>query len=143
MKKENGFSLLELLIIVAILMILAMIAVPSLFRSRQAANESSAVANLRTVSTAEISYSLTNAGRFASVDQLITAGLLDSRYVSTMSGYNIVIEVSPDTLDFTATATARADNEGRFDYFTRPDYVIRYSTAPGRAPVGFTGEPVH
>jgi competence protein ComGC len=142
MKSNRGFSLLELLIIVAILMIIAMISVPSLFKSRLAANESSAVANLRNVSTAEVTYSLTSSGSFGSIDDLISAGLLDSRYLTTMSGYDITIDISGNPLDFTATATARGENDGRYDYYTRPDYVIRYSTTPGRAPAGLTGEPV-
>ena len=55
----KGFSLIELLIVVAIILIIAAVAVPSFIRSRIAANESSAVASVRTVNTAEISYNST------------------------------------------------------------------------------------
>src|SRR5437660_847032 len=54
--KNQGFSLIELLIVVAIILIIAAIAIPNLLRSKIAANESSAVASLRTITTAETTY---------------------------------------------------------------------------------------
>jgi prepilin-type N-terminal cleavage/methylation domain-containing protein len=74
--KQKGFSLIELLIVVAIILIIAAIAIPNLIRSKMAANEASAVATLRTINTAEVVYSSTYSTNaiFGTLPQLGSGG---------------------------------------------------------------------
>lgn len=92
MKSNRGFSLLELLIVVAIILIIATIAVPSLRRSRQSANEAPAVASLRTVNTAEVQYISNHQGNYGDLPNMVTAGVVDVAW----SGVVIVVRHSTD-----------------------------------------------
>jgi len=141
-RTSRGFSLLELLIVVAIILIISTIALPSLIQSRQTAHESAAVGNLKTISSAEISYSVSSGGVFGDVNALIGAKFIDSRFTAPMSGYEYIIDLTPNGRGYTAYANAVTANEGRYDYYTAPDWVIRFSDASSRAPSGLNGAPV-
>src|SRR5439155_14540680 len=80
LKKQKGFSLIELLIVVAIILIIAAIAIPNLLRSRMAANEASAVGSIRSINTAAVTYSSTYpaAGYPANLKNLGTSGAATS-----------------------------------------------------------------
>jgi type IV pilus assembly protein PilA len=143
LKKNKGFSLLELLIVVAIILIIATIAIPSLMRSRQSANESSAVANIRNLNTAEVTYSSANHSTYADIPELIALGLLDDRYGNAQfNGYRFTVALSSGSRNYTAYATGVSTNTSRYDYFSSPDFVIRYTTVATRAPAGMNGDPV-
>jgi len=145
MKSNRGFSLLELLIVVAIILIIATIAIPSLLRSRQAAQESAAVSQIRTINTAEVTYLSSAAGNYGDIPNLITAGLLDNRFTGSVSGYNFVVSAS--ATEYTASATPTSTNAGRFGYWSTPDAVVRYQSVTSTVcnpcfPTSMGGTPV-
>src|SRR5205814_3016241 len=124
LKSNRGFSLLELLIVVAIILIIATIAIPSLLRSRQAAQESSAVAQVRTLNTAQITYLSSESGSYGSIPQLITQGLLDGRFSGSVSGYSFTVDARSE--ERRVGKECRSRNAGGFGYLSTRDAVVRY-----------------
>jgi prepilin-type N-terminal cleavage/methylation domain-containing protein len=132
MKKKisSGFSLIELLIVVAIILIIAAIAIPNLLRSRIAANQASAVGSLRTLNTAEITYSSTFNVGFSST--LVALGPPTAGASPTASMAGLIDEVLAGGASGTATTANQsaksgyqfsytpgsADTSGRIDYYS-------------------------
>jgi len=144
-RNEVGFSLIELLIVVAIIMVIAAIALPNLMMARMSANEASAVQSLRTIQTAETEYATTyaNLGFSATLAALggnssascvaspAQACLIDNQLASgTKSGY--IITWTGDGLTPSVSYTLNADpivrgGSGRRSFFTNYPGVIRYN----------------
>lgn len=155
-RAQKGFSLIELLIVVAIILIIAAIAIPNLLRSRMAANEASAVGSLRTLNTAAVTYSTTYGTGYpaalanfgpATPATAAAADLIDSVLTAgTKSGYafayagGAVVGGSIDTYTITATPTT-VGTTGQRMFFTDQTGVIRFNaTGAGAtaasAPIG-------
>ena len=151
-KSSKGFSLIELLIVVAIILIIAAIAIPNLLRSRIAANQASAVGSLRTLNTAEITYSSTyNVGFSATAAYLAppataganptstAAGLIDSVLAAgSKSGYTF--SYTPGTADsggrintYTFNGSPITSSTGTNYYFTDQSGVIRQNSTAAAA----------
>jgi type IV pilus assembly protein PilA len=135
--KQKGFSLIELLIVVAIILIIAAIAIPNLLRSKIAANEASAVGTLRTINTASVSFS-TSYGNYppslsalgpATSPSSTAADLVDAPVASgTKSGYTFsyATDSAYDQYSLTASPITVGVTGQRY-FYTDQSGVIRYN----------------
>jgi len=88
-QRQQGFSLVELLIVVAVIGIISAVAIPNLMASRRAANEANAISAMRTISTAEVSYWFTfGGGSYGTLEQLADQRIIDRRLASAADAAN-------------------------------------------------------
>jgi prepilin-type N-terminal cleavage/methylation domain-containing protein len=160
MRKQKGFSLIELLVVVAIILVLAAMGIPSLLRARIASNEASAVSSMRTINTAQVTYASTypTVG-YASVISILGPGtgggsasssysqLLDnvlgcSSTICTKSGYTFSISASGSSPVGSYSSTAAPltlQTTGNRYFYSDSTGVIRYNASAiavsGDAPI--------
>jgi type IV pilus assembly protein PilA len=144
-RKQQGFSLVELLIVVSVILIIAAIAIPNFIKSKMRANEAAAVQNLRTVTTANTVYlttygigystNLTNLSGNTLIVDANNAGLIDSVLASGVkSGYSYTYTVTArDILGQAVGYSITADPisvgaTGERYFYTDQSAILRFST---------------
>ena len=138
MRKQSGFTLIELMIVVAIIAIIAAIAIPNLIEARKTGNETSAIGALRTISSVQAQFREGDRDNDQTLDyatsltELSNAGLIDNVLGGgTKSGY--VFGMSGDTFDWQCSATPVSSSTGTRNFIICTDGVVRFAGGTGSA----------
>lgn len=138
---SNGaFTLIELMIVVTILAIILAIVIPSFLHAKMAANESSAIASLKTLCTSQAQYRV-RAGSYGPLADLVAAGVIDDSWADgRRSGYLFAINIAPNGSTWSATGDPDApDVTGKRHFYCDESGVVRFREG---APAVDTDQPV-
>lgn len=139
MSKQQGFSLIELLVVVVIIGIIAALAIPGLQRARQYAQSGSAIQSLRTITTAENLYER-RFKVYASLVDLVPEGSIDTNLGNGLkSAYIFIITLTPDAKHFSCAADPESNAATSDHFFVDDTAVIRYNRG---APADVSSTPI-
>lgn len=126
MNRQEGFSLIEVLIVVAIIGIIAAIAVPNLAAAQRSAREAGAIQNIRTLISAEALYNSSSSGQsYTNLSDLIARKLVDSAFTGQRSGYLFTVTVNAIGDGYIAQATPQISTGMRYFYGVEDGRVLQ------------------